>query len=301
MAARMNPRILAAKEKMLDDLVGEFKDRLDIFSTEVKTKMRSSSNEMATHMFEVVLLFLTQVFPDLSTLDSGSESTLSGFEKDLAETKQSLAETKQSLSETKQSLSETKQSLSETKQSLLETKQSLSETKQSLSETKKSLSETKQSHRFLSTKILKNEEKAILFKRQIKKLNKVSETNTHQIWGLRKLQKLLSNMTMTIQTAAAAAVAAAVPSAQATAATPQSAQATAATPQSAQATAATPSAQATAATPQSAQATAATPRGPPKSLRHESTFSAKTAGDSETPCIEDMKLLPGGLVLLSDW
>ncbi|RUS68951.1 hypothetical protein EGW08_023287 [Elysia chlorotica] len=271
----MNPRILAAKEKMLDDLVGEFKDRLDIFSTEVKTKMRTSANEMANHTFEIVLLFLTQVFPDLSTLDSGPGSTLSGFEKDLAETKQSLAETKQSLSETKQS---------QTKQSLSETKQSLSETKQSLSETKKSLSETKQSHRFLSTKILKNEEKAILFKRQIKKLNKVSETNTHQIWGLRKLQKLLSNMTMTIQTAAAAAVAAAVPSAQATAAAPQSAQATAAAP-SAQATAATPSAQATAATPQSAQATAATPRGPPKSLRHESTFSAKTAGDSRTPGI----------------
>ncbi|RUS68643.1 hypothetical protein EGW08_023595, partial [Elysia chlorotica] len=138
MAARMNPRILAAKEKMINDMVEEFKDRLDIFSTEVKEKMRSSSNEMATYTFEVVLLFLTQVFPDLSTLASGSE------------------------------------------------------------------------------------------------------------------------FTMTNQTAAAAAVAAAVPSGQATAAASQSGQATAA------------------ATPQSAQATAATPRGPPKSLRHKSTFSAKT-------------------------
>ncbi|RUS68501.1 hypothetical protein EGW08_023737 [Elysia chlorotica] len=147
----MNPRILAVKEKLLDEMVGEFKDRLDIFSTEVKKKMRSSSNEMATHTFEVVLLFLTQVFPDLSTLDSGPGSTMSGFEKDLAETKQSLAETKQSLSE------------------------------------------TKQSQLSLSTKIIKNEEKATLFGRKIKKLNKASETNTHQIW---ELQKLLSNMTM---------------------------------------------------------------------------------------------------------
>ncbi|GFR97840.1 hypothetical protein ElyMa_004486800 [Elysia marginata] len=51
----------------------------------------------------------------------------------------------------------------------------------------------------------------------------------------------------------------------------------------------------------SASATATSPGGPIQSLRLRSSFSVKADSDVHAPYICDLKLLPGGLVLVADW
>ncbi|KAK3785745.1 hypothetical protein RRG08_006015 [Elysia crispata] len=105
----------------------------------------------------------------------------------------------------------------------------------------------------LSEKSSELQEKASSFQHRVQndldKLNKASESNTHQILGLRKLQKLLSDKTKISKTTAVT----------------------------------TPS------TSQASASAAATPCGPPKSLSQRSTFSARSPHDIRFPHIMDTK------------
>ncbi|KAK3758659.1 hypothetical protein RRG08_000216 [Elysia crispata] len=186
MATRMNAGLYAAKEKLIDDLENQFVERVKMFTSDAKTRMRSVSREAAMQVFEFTLVFLTQVFPDLSRLESASDDAI-------------------------------------------------------------------------SEKLSGVEEKASSFQKKVEndleKLNKSKESHTHQILGLRKLQKLLCDKTKISQTV-------------------------------------------TATTPTSSLATASKALG--LSLSHKSTFSGKCPIDTNVPSILDMKLLPGGLVILAD-
>ncbi|KAK3744151.1 hypothetical protein RRG08_064178 [Elysia crispata] len=102
------------------------------------------------------------------------------------------------------------------------------------------------------------EEKASSFQKEVEndleELNKSKESHTHQILGLRKLQKLLCDKTKISQTVAAT-------------------------------------------TPSLASVSTASRLR----LSHKSTFSGKSPIDTNVPSILDMKLLPGGLVILADF
>ncbi|KAK3780312.1 hypothetical protein RRG08_005938 [Elysia crispata] len=113
--------------------------------------------------------------------------------------------------------------------------------------------------------VVQVQEKASSFQHKVEndldKLNEANESNKHQILGLRKLQKLLSDKTKISQTTAVT----------------------------------TPS------TTKASASAAATPCRPPKSLSQRSTFSARAPSDSLVPSIVDTMLLPEALVVLSDY
>ncbi|KAK3738662.1 hypothetical protein RRG08_047311 [Elysia crispata] len=136
MATGMNPGVYDVKEKVMDDLENQFHKKLNNFTADAKTKMRSFSREAAIQVFELTLVFLTQAFPDLSRV----EETASYFQKKV---------------------------------------------------------ET-----------------------DLKKLNKAKESHTHQILGLRKLQKLFCDKTKISQTMGATAPSTTLASASAVATPP---------------------------------------------------------------------------------
>ncbi|GFS12722.1 hypothetical protein ElyMa_006704800 [Elysia marginata] len=127
-------------------------------------------------------------------------------------------------------------------------------------------------------------------KKQVKTtemLNKTVISNAEKVLGLQKLRKLFSNMLKTATTTSptSTAVSAAATSSVIVSATLQANDSTATTLSSSQTSA----------------CAVASRRGPPKSLRQRKMFSAKVSEDIKEPSITDVKLLPGGLVLLADY
>ncbi|KAK3788146.1 hypothetical protein RRG08_042840 [Elysia crispata] len=174
MAAGMTPVVIAVKEKLdLDDLEDQFHEKLKSFTSNVKIKMCSVSREAAVKVFESALLFLTQAFPDLGVLESASDIMQDGILK----LREDFRKPERTLS---QKLTEAQQSFSE----------ELEEVQQSFSD---KLSEVEERASPLEEKVENN----------LDKFNKAHQSNTHQIMGLRKLQKLLSGKTKITQTTSA--------------------------------------------------------------------------------------------------
>ncbi|KAK3735303.1 hypothetical protein RRG08_000986, partial [Elysia crispata] len=197
MATGMNPSVYDVKEKVMDDLENKFHQKLNTFTADAKTKMRSFSREAAIQVFELTLVFLTQVFPDLSSLESASDNIQDetmklreDFEKLERTLSQKLKDAQQSFSE---KLEDAQNSLSKT----IDAQQSFSE---KLEDAQNSLSKTIDAQQTLSEKLEHGvEETASYFQKKVetdlKKLNKAKESHTHQILGLRKLQKLFCDKT----------------------------------------------------------------------------------------------------------
>ncbi|KAK3702944.1 hypothetical protein RRG08_047317 [Elysia crispata] len=74
MATGMNPSFYDMEEKVMDNLEQKFHQKVNNFTADAKTKMRSFSREAAIQVFELTLVFLTQAFPDLSSLESASDN-----------------------------------------------------------------------------------------------------------------------------------------------------------------------------------------------------------------------------------
>ncbi|KAK3801341.1 hypothetical protein RRG08_037916 [Elysia crispata] len=283
MAASMTEGVLAVKEKWIEELENHFHEKLRSFTSDVKMKMRSVSKEAAIQVFEFAVLFLTQTFPDLGGFESASDVIKDGtmeLRKDFDKLERTLS---QKLKEAQQSLAEKLEDAQQTLSEKFDAQQSLCE---KLENAQRSLSEKtdaqqtfcekldydqrsffeklEDAQQNLSEKFSEVQEKASSFQHKVEndldKLNEANESNTHQILGLRKLQKLLSDKTKISQTTAVK----------------------------------TPS------TTKASASAAATPCGPPKSLSQRSTFSARAPDDTKVLNIWDTKLLPGGLVVLSD-
>ncbi|KAK3759411.1 hypothetical protein RRG08_047299 [Elysia crispata] len=118
MATGMDPSVYDVKEKVMDDLEKQFNKKLNNFTADAKTKMRSFSREAAIQVFELTLVFLTQAFPDLSRLESASDNIQDetmklreDFEKLERTLSQKLKDAQQSFSE---KLEDTQNSLSKT-------------------------------------------------------------------------------------------------------------------------------------------------------------------------------------------
>ncbi|GFR64619.1 hypothetical protein ElyMa_005511700 [Elysia marginata] len=73
-AVRLPQEVLNAQEKLIDDLETEFHDKLRRFSNDVKTAMRAASRQVALETFELALVFLTQIFPDVTSAGASSSS-----------------------------------------------------------------------------------------------------------------------------------------------------------------------------------------------------------------------------------
>ncbi|KAK3725300.1 hypothetical protein RRG08_036694, partial [Elysia crispata] len=285
MAASMTEAVLSAKDKFIEELEDQFHDKLRSFTSDVKMKMRSVSKEAANQVFEFALLFLTQAFPDLGGFESASDVIKDGtmelrkdFDKLERTLSQKLKEAQQSFAE---KLEDSQQSFSEKLEDAKQTfSKKVEDAQQTLSEKfdaqqtfcekleydqQSFFEKLEDAQQNLSQKFSEVQEKASSFQHKVEndldELSKANESKTHQILGLRKLQNLLREKTKTSQTTAVT----------------------------------TPS------TTKASASAAATPCGPPKSLSQRSTFSARTRNDTNVPHISDTKLLPGGLVVLSDY
>ncbi|KAK3724965.1 hypothetical protein RRG08_005396 [Elysia crispata] len=98
MALGMSESAFSAKEKFLDELEEQFLKNVKDFTSDVKKTMRNASRQCAMEIFEMAIVFLTQVFPNPTSIgaslcDSDDIQSVSKRLSDV-ETKETLIEKK---------------------------------------------------------------------------------------------------------------------------------------------------------------------------------------------------------------
>ncbi|GFO03025.1 tripartite motif-containing protein 45 [Plakobranchus ocellatus] len=228
----MSDRSIQRKEDYLDWMCEKFCASSRAYVSVVKEALRYHTKENAVDLFESAVDVLSQDFPDPTPIDGKTQERDGGDGNELNSLKDRIAQMEKQLQE------------AQNKHFFLESQLKFS---------------IKKNVRRLDTKL---ECLATETKDSIKELTEVSNENSANIKGMRKLQVLLKERT---QAAAAATTAAA------------------------------------AATPPPTAPTASALSRPLKDVRQRTNFTAKVATDKLTPEIQDVKLVAGGRLVLADW
>ncbi|GFN87589.1 hypothetical protein PoB_001409500 [Plakobranchus ocellatus] len=275
MAARMSDRSTQRKEDYLDWLHGRFCANSKAYISAVKAALRFHAKTNAAEIFERAIDVLSQDFPDQTCIDGQTKEEERRDGNELNLLKDRIVQIEKQLKEAQNERSTLESELKSVRQeaqnkcaalvSELESVKEEAQTNYSFLETQ--LNSTMKKNVRLDAKFddLKNDVKTLAS--EAKELTEVSKQNNAGIQGLRKLHVLLKQRN---QTAAATATTAAA-------------------------------AGTAAVTPPPTGATASAISRPLKGVRQRTNFIVHVATDQSTPDIQDVQLLPGGRILLTDW